>query len=37
MKNIGHRRVVSEHCGGQDGRYDGPKKEEEEKVGRVMT
>jgi hypothetical protein len=32
----GHRRcthrVVSEHRGGQDGRYDDPKKKEEEKV-----
>jgi hypothetical protein len=31
----GHRRctqrVVSEHRGGQDGRYDDPKKEEEKK------
>jgi hypothetical protein len=28
-------RVVSEHRGEQDGRYDDPKKEKEEKVGRV--
>jgi hypothetical protein len=38
MKNFrGHEgcthRVVSEHRGGQDGRYDDPKKEKEEKVG----
>jgi hypothetical protein len=29
-------RVVSEHRGGQDGRYDDSKKEEE-KLGRVTT
>jgi hypothetical protein len=28
-------RVVFEHRGGQDGRYDDPKKEKEEKVGQV--
>jgi hypothetical protein len=34
----GHtHRVVSEHHGGQDGRYDDPKKEEKKKVGRVAT
>jgi hypothetical protein len=28
-------RVVSDHRGGQDGRYDDPKKKE--KIGRVTT
>jgi hypothetical protein len=30
-------RVVSEHCGGHDGRYDDPKKRKEEKVFQVTT
>jgi hypothetical protein len=37
----GHQRcthiVVSEHRGGQDGRYDDPKKRRKEKVGQVAT
>jgi hypothetical protein len=32
-----HSWVVSEHHGRQDGRYDGPKRRIEEKVGRVAT
>jgi hypothetical protein len=32
-----HSWVVSEHHGGQDGRYDDPKKRREENVGRVTT
>jgi hypothetical protein len=34
----GHtHRVVTEHHGWQDGRYDDPKKQREEKACRVMT